>query len=279
VNLGVTAGFFDMHYGHRVIDDERTIDQYGHKGSIRFISLDTMVSNGFESWAWDGSAQHGGWANGSKIVQVRTAYAEGPLNAWHLVNDPVRRQRNDQRVARESDLDAQKASRTPIAFFPGLQGRLQRQGRDRLLEKLRAQGLEGTRLQVAFMAAYERAIYESSIFAHEGRHAIDDRIGIEKDPPVWEFRAKLSQVIFAPDPRFALEGILDANIGDATPHGKANERIMKGLLEWMTAHKTEIKGLDSARALLPQFDLLTDDQIRAAFASMDPLAVNASPKR
>ena len=33
----------------------------------------------------------------------------------------------------------------------------------------------------------------------------------------------------------------------------------------------EIAGLDPRRPLLPQFDLLTDEQIRTAFRSMDPL--------
>jgi len=52
----------------------------------------------------------------------------------------------------------------------------------------------------------------------------------------------------------------------------ANARIMKGLLTWMHAHQGEIAELDSARPLLPQFDRLTDEQMRAAFRSMDPWA-------
>ena len=47
---------------------------------------------------------------------------------------------------------------------------------------------------------------------------------------------------------------------------------MRGLVAWMREHGSDIGGLDLARPLLPQFDLLTDEQIRAAFRSMDPLA-------
>ncbi len=51
---------------------------------------------------------------------------------------------------------------------------------------------------------------------------------------------------------------------------------MKGVVKWMKKHSDAINGLDPERPLLPQFDLLTDDQIRELFRSMDPLA-SASP--
>jgi hypothetical protein len=47
---------------------------------------------------------------------------------------------------------------------------------------------------------------------------------------------------------------------------------MKGLVSWMEEHRSEIEGLDRDRPILPQFDLLTDEQMRAAIRSMDPLA-------
>jgi len=40
----------------------------------------------------------------------------------------------------------------------------------------------------------------------------------------------------------------------------------------MRAHAREIRGLDPSRPLLPQAPLLSDDQIRAAFRSLDPFA-------
>jgi hypothetical protein len=48
--------------------------------------------------------------------------------------------------------------------------------------------------------------------------------------------------------------------------------VMKGLVSWMKKHADEISKLDLDLPLLPQFDLLTDEQIRAAFRSMDPEA-------
>jgi len=40
----------------------------------------------------------------------------------------------------------------------------------------------------------------------------------------------------------------------------------------MRTHASEIAGLDVSKPLLAQFDKLTDEQICAAFRSMDPLA-------
>jgi hypothetical protein len=140
-----------------------------------------------------------------------------------------------------------------------------------MLAALRARGLRGESLRLAFLAGYERAKLESTIFAHEGRHAIDKTLGESFTPADLEYRAKISQVVFAPEPRIALGGIFDANIGDASPHGQANERLMKGIVAWMSSHAAEIAQLDRSRPLLPQFDRLTDDQIREAFASLDPM--------
>jgi hypothetical protein len=164
-----------------------------------------------------------------------------------------------------------RARTTPVAYSPGVAARLQRDGHRRLLDSIAATGLIGAELEAAFTRELGRAIVESSIFAHEGRHAID-AAWPELSTEDREFRAKLSQVAFGPLPRLALDGILDANIGDPTPHGRANRRAMEGVLAWMTSQAGEIAGLDRAAPLLPQLPLLTDAQLRAAFSSLDPFA-------
>lgn len=274
INLGETAGYRDLHMGHRVVDEAREVTQYGHTAKVRFVALDSMVSNGFQSWAWDGRAQHGGWASEDLIVQVRPAYADGPLDAWREINDPDERAERARRVSNDSAGDEARAAANPTAYLPGLAARLRTQGMERLLSRERARGLGGESLRIAFLAAYERADVESTIFAHEGRHAIDKSLVESFTPVELEFRAKISQVVYAPEPRLALGGIFDANIGDSSPHGQANELLMKGLVAWMRAHSAEIAGLDASLPLLPQFDRLTDEQLREAFASLDPLRGN-----
>ncbi len=75
-----------------------------------------------------------------------------------------------------------------------------------------------------------------------------------------------------PEPRISFGGIISPNIGDDTPHGRANKKVMKNIVAWMDEHRDEIEGLDAERPLLPQFDLLTDEQIRELARSFDPLA-------
>ena len=272
IAAGKTGGIFNLHFGHRVADEKRPVEQYGRKAEVRLILLDNMVSNGFETWSWDGGSQHGGWGDVGRIVQVRPGYAEAPLYAWRNLMDPAARAEVDETVARETAEDWKRAARDPAGFLPGLQARMQRETSIRLLDELKARGLTGDALHDAFAAERRRQVEESSIFAHEGRHAIDKQFA-PVDNAQSEFQAKLSEIAFAPDPKLALTGgIINPNIGSSSPHGIANGRIMKGLLEWMTAHQSEIAGLDSTNPLLPQLDKLTDDQLRAAARSMDPYA-------
>ena len=70
-------------------------------------------------------------------------------------------------------------------------GRLQLQAVNALLNELEEQGLSGESLRLAFINEMSRSIRAHSIYAHEGRHAIDANLG-NFDTPTLEFRAKLS---------------------------------------------------------------------------------------
>ena len=272
INLGETAGYQDLHFGHRVLDERRTVLQYGHSGSVRFVALDAIVSNGFQSWAWDGRAQHGGWGNKDQIVQIRPAYVDAPVRAWREVTDPTTVRRTADEIRADSVADLSRARETLVAYFPSAAGRLRRDGLLALLDSLRGAGFTGVELETAFEREVGAAMLESSIFAHEGRHAIDDALGIQLSSEEKEYRAKLSEVAFASHPKINLGGIISPNAGDDTPHGKANLRVMRGLDLWMREHAAEIARLDSSAPLLPQLPLLTDAQLKAAFGSLDPLA-------
>ncbi len=145
----------------------------------------------------------------------------------------------------------------------------------RLLSELRDEDLTGSALQLAFIAEVERIDLESSIIAHEGRHAIEAKslLNFMRPGSKKEFLAKLSEVAFSSFPKLAIGGgILSSNIGDDSAHGKANERIMEGIVGWMGENRESIEGLNSNLPMLPQMDLLTDEQLRAIFRSMDYLA-------
>jgi len=88
-----------------------------------------------------------------------------------------------------------------------------------------------------------------------------------------ERRAKLSQIVFAADPKLAFTGILSPYIGDPKiPHAMADEMIVKGYVQWMSANSGKIPGLNPSRPLLPQFNLLSDEQVRQIARNLDPLA-------
>lgn len=266
--LGKTAGIEDLHLAHAVVDTTRTIDQYGRRASIRFVALDGVVSNGYGTWERDGGGGDGGWNNPSGIFQIRPLYADDPIFDWKLVSDAEARAEFEREIARETKYDN---TRDPLDPPIGMRMRLRLQANDALLAELKAKGLAGDALRSAFMERARDDLFASSILAHEGRHAIDAKEGI-KDSPTLEFNAKLSEAAFAPSPRRAVVTGIFTKLDPSSPHGQANRRVLQGLTAWVHAHAGEIAGLDLTKPILPQFDKLTDEQIRNAFRSMDKLA-------
>jgi hypothetical protein len=269
--LGITGGYYDLHLGHVVSAERRTITQYGHQVTVTFLVIDDMVTNGLQSWAWDDAGAHGGWQRGDTIVQVRPIFVEHAIALWQSAA-PTARAHEARSIVIDSALDWQAAAADSIAYLPGVAARLRRDGRDALVDSLRRAGVPDSTLGDTFVRIVSRLFRESSIVAHEGRHAIDDWLPRNYSPEEREFRAKLSEVAFSERPKLMMSSIIHPNIGDATPHGRANARVMLGLLRWMRVHAKDVQGLDASRPLLPQLPLLTGDQLRAAFRSMDPLA-------
>jgi hypothetical protein len=272
--VGETGGYPSMHAGHVVQDDKRSVDQYGRHGEIRFIAIDNMVANGFESWLWDGRAAAGGWAADGVVAQVRPGYASGPLGAWSLVQDTPARRRA---VADLPDLerrDREIIARQPVAYLPGLSHRLETQANAQILARARtlAGGGGEADLRRAFLQEDKRAVDQHSIFIHEGRHTLDHLADKTLTSTQLEYRAKLSELALADYPRLPLSAIDSDTIGTDTPHGNANSEIMKAFGAWVTAHAGEVAGYDPAVPALLQLDKLTDEQIRAIARSLDPWA-------
>ena len=272
IQLGITGGYYDLHMGHVVGEQLLDVAQYGARARLRLLVIDGMVSNGLQTWAWDEAGGHGGWQRRDTVVQVRPVFVEHTIALW-LTADSTRHERELVTTAFDSIADWSIAADDSIGYLPGVSARFRRDGRDALLDSLRRAGLGGPALAATFIRVASRLSYLSSIVAHEGRHAIDDALLV---PHVTteerEFRAKLSEVAFADRPKLVFSSIMHPNIGDATPHGRANARIMSGLIRWMRERAPTIQGIDTSRPMLPQLPLLTDDQLRQAFRSMDPLA-------
>lgn len=269
VRLARTPGSgYDLHMGHVIEAQTRIVQQYGRTVELRFVILDSMVSQGFTDWAWEGRTGTRGYSSPTMIYQVRPAFVVEALQAWRWVGNPRTRSQLERRMLHESTLDEQRARDNPYGYLPGLAMRLRDQGYVQILEALELEALSEDNLRAAFLAQYQDDVRESSIVAHEGRHAMDLRDGVRYPR---EFAAKLSEVAFAPRPRLSMLAIMSSTIGTPSPHGRANLAIMQGLVAWMDEHRDEIAGLDPQRPLLPQFDRLTDEQIRAAFRSMDPV--------
>lgn len=279
---GSTAGYEDLHYGHILRDLAWTPSQYGHTlgKPSHLITLDFEVSNGCESWLWDGRAAHGGWTAPGGIYQW-AADSTLAARAWAVLGEDEAGEASRKEQARLDALDAARPRNAPFGDLRGVQGRLCRKGARLLLGRLRGQGLMGEALRKAFIAEYDHSLEGSGILAHEGRHALDRNSVWTRLRLVFqgaeglEYRAKLSEIAFAPIPFLAFGGILADNVGDATPHGRANARLLKGLGDWIDDHAARIPGYAPDRPAWLQLDLLTAEQLRDAARSLDPWAPTA----
>lgn len=261
-------------FSHIIMTSDESIEQYGRTQSMHCVTLDSFICNGYGDWlmGFTGAAL-GGWASPpSGFAEVRVDY---PLNIFEAFVDPdLYREYISERLPGLATEDEARARTNACGYFPGLALRLFVRGNERLLERLKAEGLSGVELRTAFLQERQRLLRPAHILAHEGRHVFDmsDKPGGYSGAEL-EFRAKCSEIVFAPDPLLiaGVGNIFSPNIGRKdNGHGSANTRIMKLLADWMKVHSAEIAALDESRPLLPQFDRLTDDQMRAAFRAMDP---------
>lgn len=262
--IGETSGYPSLHGGHLVQDEALSVAQYGRSGELRFIVIDNMLANGFESWLWDGWAQAGGWAtDDGAIVQVRSAYTGGPLQMLQRARPGPTRDRALADMESSAATERATLGRDGVGELPSTSERLELQAIDQIAARAGAD-------DAAFIAEAWRATVHYSITLHEGRHALDkaDRNYSSEN---LEFRAKLSQIALSDTPRLGLANVAGGTHAD-TPHGNANRRVLAGFRTWMRRHRAEIAGFDLALPTLMQLHLLTDDQIRTAAQSLDPWA-------
>jgi hypothetical protein len=262
--VGETSGYPSLHAGHLVQDERLAVAQYGRSGEIRFVVLDNMLANGFESWLWDGWAEAGGWSGGGVIVQVRSAYTHGPLGALRRARPGPDRDRFAAAIERTAADERAALGRDGVAALPAASDRLELQAIDQIAA--RTSGDDG-----AFLAAFWRETVNTSITLHEGRHALDQAANAAMAGEELEFRAKLSEIALSGYPRLGLANVAGQAQGD-TAHGQANRRVLEGYRRWMRAHRREIAGFDRRAPTLAQLHLLSDDQIIAAAQSLDPWA-------
>ena len=261
--------------GHLVDEQRRTVTQYGYTSDFAFLSYDMMVSNGYSTWFWDGMASIGGWGTAESISEVRTGRVERQYRKWWRVRDPRERSRLEAQIAQGMGQEEQAIARDLSAGLELSAARMQQRALERMIAGIEAEGSPEEEIPMIFLKRYQAFAEGAHIFAHEGRHAIDQKF-FAADFARWdneerEYRAKLSEIVFSSDPCLALAGILSQG-ASSSGHGRANLRIRQVLSNWMTNHQAEIEGLDAAKPLLTQACLLRGEQIADCFTQADPLS-------
>jgi hypothetical protein len=236
-----------------------------HLGTYRLdgapvVVLDGAIADGIDDWFLDGTGGRAGWVANDTIYERRTAFTEAPFRAFLALTDPQTIPGELFRIGRDSVGDIERARTDSLGYFPGVAARIFRSGAQAVLDSVRTPD--------AFIRAMFDNLTRATIELHEGRHRADARARRTQSAADAEFRAKLDEVTGAPLPRLALTAILSPTIGDDSPHGQANRRIMIGLNRWIRRNGGSIARYDARMPALLQLPLLTDAQLRAAFRSM-----------
>jgi hypothetical protein len=224
------------------------------------VVLDGVVTTGIDDWFLDGAGGRAGWVANDTVYERRPGFTETPFRALLALTDPQTVPGELFRIARDSVGDIERARRDSLGYFPGVAARMFRPATEALLDSVKT--------REAFTRAMFDNLVRSSIVLHEGRHRADARARLRQSPADAEFRAKLDEVTGARLPRLALTAILSPSIGDSSPHGQANRRLMIGLNRWIRRNGSAITGYDPRVPALLQLPRLSDAQLIAALNSL-----------
>jgi len=270
---GNQIGFF---IGHSVVNESRSIEQYGRITDLTYLSLDYIVGNIFPHWYF-GFFGIGGWATiDNEVLQIRkvTFNDNSPLKSFNRLISGNEKEKWLKEIENISEKDDSIASLNPYALLPGLRERIKYNSYSQIIDSLKAKIKTQYQLKIEYLSLVDNILLNSSVYNHEGRHLLDSYDDFPINSKMYsseerEFRAKLSEISFSADPKLIIAETILRSEGGA--HEAANKRIVKGLVDWMEIHKNSIKGFDIDRPLLPQMDLLTNNQIIQAIQSFDPL--------
>jgi len=274
LRIGNSTGWFSITWGHKVIEYKALAEQYGFKATLNFRSLDYMMSNGFVGWYFNNLGTIGGWQNGDLIYQVRPKYLTDPTIAWNNVSNSKAMLEQEEKIKKELKKDALLSDENKIVIFPGMLKQITFMSQRDLFMEIKEAGYSGDELQQKFMSAYKKLTFDNEILFHEGRHMIDRIVekkkGVDYKKEELEYRAKLSEIAFAKYPFMSLSSILKIGI-DNSPHGRANERLVKELYDWMDKNWREVEGIDPNLPKRIQLYKLKDEQLVSIIHLLDPL--------
>ncbi len=253
--------------GHGYIEETVQIEQYGRRGSFTYIKLHNFVGNIYDHWYQDFMGI-GGWASTEgEVMQVRNWYVNYPVTVWNRLTDEGEREEWLEQINTQMEKDAELLEEDPYAFPAGFADHVKFLRYDQMIEAREQKGLSGRALKMAFLSDVEYFFEYTGMHLHEARHVLDNPIYLankEEYPlEIREFRAKLSEIAFSPDPHLVVaESILE--------EGTANRKVIEVIVHWMQKNKDSIKDYSATTPVIMQLMSLTKDQLIEAVRSVDP---------
>ncbi len=267
----IVNGYYGFYCWHEVANETVPINQYGRKSTLQLIAMDHLISKDYSGWFFN-EQRVGGTATNNAIILVRPVMLQEPVLIWNYLNDPVQMKEMEDKIARMQIMDLKLVKDNPYALLPGLRLKILMRGTQKIYDSLKNSYQHNGNIKMAFITHFTDYLNHCSL-THEGRHAIDKQIGGFNSNQM-EYRAKLSEVALSRAPLLTFAVQVLRRESENASHGKANGRLVKDMVRWMSQHKDQIKGFEPAVPYILQLDKLTDEQVVIAMKSLDPLATD-----
>jgi hypothetical protein len=270
----------DLMLGHVIGREENEVSGFGVTTSVETEHIGFMTAKGYDAYILgDAAGAPAGWSDGETVVRAagtgEAAYNGAAL--WGRCGGKVDAPKRAREIRDMAAGDAALVTGGGIAFLPGLRARLEWQACRSLMHMLKRSGIDEDRIEGGFIGEVDFALSEGNVAGYQARLALDRaRLGdawAERGEEEHEFHARLAQVLTSPRPRLALaESIITPGLAGEGAQARARARVVKGLLDWMKKHAGEVMAYDAGLPAMVQLDHLSDDQIRKALTTLDPLA-------
>ncbi len=266
---GIVNGYYAYYIGHKVFDESQSVKQYKHRAKLDLITLDNVTGNDYSGWFHD-AQRVAGTANRQQIISYRQAVLQEPVMMWNNLTDPTKREQFTRTLKRLVEQDKQTANTNPYALLPGLRLQIIMDKLQYTYDSLKGMGLHETEVKFAFIEHF-RTFGAASLVNHEGRHAIDYRIGGFSSNEL-EYRAKLSEIAFSKEPLVMMAAAVMRQEAAQASHGKANEKLMTDIVKWVEENESQVADFEQGVPHVLQLGKLTDQQVVQIMRFLDPLA-------
>lgn len=252
---------FGCHFGYILKVSDKKISQWGQEENLKVVFLKDMESNGLANWLSKGNGGVGGWNSGTNEVVALLLDSSGSLS---FLDDEKREGLLKEAEKKETKPDPKDPCQ--IYYSPVLSNKLITKQLELEKENYKTESSLNMSFNEYFMKKVMDQYISTSIYVHEGQHAIDARYS---NPSTWtgelDYRAKLSELAYGTMQFIKLTSLHDMTLGDPIKtdnHSMANNQIYKDIVEQIYKNSERYPEINTKKNIMLQLINLDESDIQ-----------------